>query len=108
MLYSIVIKRIHISSNCIHILSFFTGRVMGGVWSMIIMFFIMFYQSDYRANLIVPEYDFEINSDDDIGRFGIERVYVMIPHEFIPLYYKPLNVSNPSLYKKVQTEKIKS
>ena len=49
---------------------------------MIIMFFIMFYQSDYRANLIVPEYDFEINRDDDIGRFGIERVYVMIPHEF--------------------------
>ena len=67
MLYSIVIKRIHISSIYIYSSFFYrkgNGRRMEHDD----------HQSDFRANLIVPEYDFEINSDDDIGRFGIERV----------------------------------
>ena len=51
------------------------------------MFFVMFYNSNLRRNLTVPDYEPEINSDKDIIKHNVDTLYVAVPDDLVEYYF---------------------
>ena len=64
------------------------------------MLFVMFYNSNLRQMIIAPSVDPEINSDEDILKYGVEAIHSETPNEYIPIFYNNLNAIQPERYAK--------
>ena len=95
------LKQHKIISKDQNFLSFIPGKVLAGFWSLWVMFFVFFYGSNLRSNLVNPRYDPEINSDGDVIRFDVDTIYINVPHDDIELYFPYEKTEKPELYAKV-------
>ena len=74
------------------------GKLVTGFWSAIIMFFVMFYNSNFRQYIIVPTYDPEIRTDEDVLKYGITKIHTDRPQERLHHFYAEINYTYPQLY----------
>ena len=68
---------------------------------MVTIFFIMFYSSNLRTQLLTPAFEPEVNSEKDIIEQNIEVIYNDSPHEMIPIFYTFIKDTYPGFYDKV-------
>ena len=59
----------------------------------------MFYNSNLRQYLVLPNYDSEINHNADIFAENIETIYTVVPQAYVRAYHGTLD--NPELFSKV-------
>ena len=67
------------------------------------MFFVMFYNSNFRQYIVVPTYDPEINTDEDALKYGVTKIYADRPNERLDEFYSDINYTYPQLYEMVST-----
>ena len=69
------------------------------------MFFVMFYNSNFRQYIVVPTYDPEINTDEDALKYGVTKIYADRPNERLDIeFYSDINYTYPQLYEMVRTK----
>ena len=77
------------------------GKLLSGLWSLAVLFIIMFYTANLRKHLIVPIFEPEINSDDDVLKQDIKTIFTDSPHEDLPIDYYYLRESSANIFERV-------
>ena len=77
------------------------GKLFSGFWVLLAMFFVLFYNSNLRQTLIVPEYEPQVHNPEDIIKNDIKAIYTETPHEFIGKYFSYVKQAYPDIFQRV-------
>ena len=77
--------------------------MLTGFWGLMTLVFIMFYSSNLRQQIIVPTFQPEINSDDDIVKYNVESIHLTVPPNQKYAFFEWVNDSLPHIYERVRT-----
>ena len=79
----------------------YSGKVLSGFWGLWVLLFTLFYNSNLRYHLVVPNLQPEINDDGDLLRHGVKAIQAGVPDETIGLYFPSSAQTKPEIFQKV-------